>query len=788
MLNRDLSVTWSVAAMLFNRNESMASLDPWVPQDQSGHGRGAVGPLDVKKLTIILRWHARLIAVVAASVLLLAGLALLAIPPKYKAVTVVLVDPRQPRVTASEAVLSGIGADAAAVESQVELIQSSPIAKRVISKLDLDKDPDFIKLGLFEIIRGVAAYVIGGSTPDDEDARLNKLVYRFQTGLSVQRRGLTYILEVGYSSVDAQKAAAISRAVADAYLEDQRTRRSNITADASGWLGGRIEELRQRVEKSERAVADYKTSNNLVNVTQGNKLISRQIEDITQQIALARSRKAEAQGRLERVKDASRQPESSAGLGEVLQSQVVTTLRTQYAEVARQEADLRAIYGERHPVIVAIRAQAADLRRQIEHEIARVVEGIRNDYQVARSREAALESELAGLQMRAGSLGQADVRLNELEREAQSDRSLYETFLSRAKETGEQQSLQITEARIASPALVPIKSERPPSLVLIAAAGVLGLLIGVSLALILEQLRRGFRSAEDVAETLGLGRLGTLPQFDTNHDIKASARLAIEHPTSDYAGSLWALMTRLQRAARTSRDRNVVAILSALPQEGKSTLACNLALASAASGVKTLLIDADPHARTVTRVFDLDQPGLNEVTQGSARLGDALTRDTRSGLYLLSARDLSASAGARGLPSLMCELKDQFELIIVDCPAILPVDGGAFVEHADRIAFVIAWESTDRTAVEQAFQMLGSHASKVDGVILNNVAARWYKAFDEGRYLRYEKQPVAAAAAPTSTQAPVPPRAPAPVQAPAPTTVANPAPARVAVFTRRARP
>src|SRR5262249_48682688 len=157
---------------------------------------------------------------------------------------------------------------------------------------------------------------------DDEGTQLNNLVYRFQSGLSVQRRGLTYILEIGYSSVDPRKAATISGAVADAYLEDQRTRRSNITADASGWLGGRIEELRRRLEKSERAVADYKAANNLVSVTQGNKLIARQIEDITQQIALARSRKAEAQGRLERVKDASRQPENSAGLGEVLQSQV----------------------------------------------------------------------------------------------------------------------------------------------------------------------------------------------------------------------------------------------------------------------------------------------------------------------------------------------------------------------------------------------------------------------------------------------------------------------------------
>ena len=260
--------------------------------------------------------------------------------------------------------------------------------------------------------------------------------------------------------------------MAEAYLEDQRTRRSNVTADASGWLGGRIDELRQRLEKSERAVADYKSTNNIVNVTQGNKLISRQVEDITQQIALARSRKAEAQGRLDRVKDASRQPENTAGLGEVLQSQVVTTLRTQYAEVARQEADFRAIYGERHPYIVAIRAQAADLRRQIDREIARVVDGIRNDYQVAKSRETTLEAELTALQARAGTQSQADVRLNELERVAQSDRTLYEAFLGRAKETGEQQSLQIAEARIASPALVPIKPERPATPLLLAAAAI----------------------------------------------------------------------------------------------------------------------------------------------------------------------------------------------------------------------------------------------------------------------------------------------------------------------------
>src|SRR3954471_468369 len=405
-----------------NLDQTMSPITTGPQRDDYSLDREArsAGPLDLQKLIKVVRWRARMITIVTVMTVVAAGMGLLVLPAKFKATTVVLVDPRQPRVTASEAVLSGIGQDAAAVESQVELIQSSALAKRVIEKLGLDQDPEFSAPSFMTSVRSL----FGGSKVEDPDSQLNELVYRFQNGLSVQRRGLTYILEVGYASTSPRKAAMISTAIAEAYLDDQRTRRSNVTADASGWLGGRIDELRQRLEKSERAAADYKSSHNLLNVTQGNKLISRQIEDITQQIALARSRKAEAQGRLDRVKEAGRQPESTAGLGEVLQSPVVTTLRTQYADVARQEADFRAIYGERHPSIVAIRAQAADLRRQIEREIDRVVEGIRNDYQVARSREAALEGELKTLRERAEAQGQADVRLNELEREAQSDRGL----------------------------------------------------------------------------------------------------------------------------------------------------------------------------------------------------------------------------------------------------------------------------------------------------------------------------------------------------------------------------
>ena len=141
----------------------------------------------------------------------------------------------------------------------------------------------------------------------------------------------------------------ISGAVADAYLDDQRAAKADITQRASGWLGERIEWMRGQVRDAERAVADYKSANSMVDVTQGNKLISRQIEDLTQQLALARSRTADAWARLERVEHVTKYTTDPAALAEALQSPVIANLRAQLAETARADAENNALYGDRHP-------------------------------------------------------------------------------------------------------------------------------------------------------------------------------------------------------------------------------------------------------------------------------------------------------------------------------------------------------------------------------------------------------------------------------------------------------
>jgi succinoglycan biosynthesis transport protein ExoP len=721
------------------------------------HKPNGTGIRDARGFWLILRWRAaRIVALVLATVAL-AGAALAILPPKYKATTIVLVDPRQPRVTQNEAVIAGIGADAAAVESQVELIESAALAEKVIKRHHLDADPDFASPSILEtIVDNVLAMI--GRTPDNPDERrMSRLVYKFQQGLTVRRRGLTYILEINYVSKDPAKAARLSGAVADAYLDDQRSAKSAITTRASSWLGDRIEEMRERVRTSERAVADYKSANNIVDVTQGNKLVARQVEDVTQQLALARARAADARARLERAQQVSSRTFDPAALSESLQSQVIANLRSQYAEAARSEAEFNALYGSRYPGLVAVRAQLADLRRQIEAEIARIQVGVRNEYQVATALEASLEAELTRLKTQSASLNEANVKLHELEREAQANRTLFEQFLNRAKETTEQETLQFADARIVSPAMIPLKPDRPPAALLLAIAAFGGLVLAIGLILIMEQMRRGMRTDDDVRQALSLPCLGILPHRGkrTARDHRGvsprgmsarpalfGARKAQLDASTSYDVNLRTIRARLRQDQVPGRCE-VLAVISALPGEGKSTFACNFALAAAAAGINTLLIDGDAYTSSLTRMFGIKGPGLCEVLAGESALWPAMRKHQRTGLHILGARaEASAppqhgSLNATALESLLETCRKTFDLVVVDSPAILPVaETTAPICFADRAVLIVEWQRTAREAVADAIDLIGpQHSHKIGGVVLNKVAMGWYRLVHDDRYV-----------------------------------------------------
>ena len=297
-------------------------------------------------------------------------------------------------------------------------------------------------------------------------------------------------------------------------MSDQTAAKNAATSQAAGWLGDRLDELRRRVTDAERAVATFKGENNIVDTGEGRTLGERQVSELNQQLILARARTAEARARLDQVAKASAASVGAGSIPEVLLSQVIGNLRGQYAEAARREAETTSTYGPRHPAVSAMRAQMADIRLQIDREIARVTSGIRNEYEAAQSRERSLERSLADLKAQSAKADQASVRLRELEREAQASRILLEQALLRFRETSEQEGLQRPDARILSPASPPLKPSEPKTALMLLVGLVGSLVAGLGVAAIAESLGRGYRTKREVESSLSIPVIGMVPLID----------------------------------------------------------------------------------------------------------------------------------------------------------------------------------------------------------------------------------------------------------------------------------
>lgn len=676
------------------------------PSGSGNQGGSTTGAIDLKPLLQLLRWNAGRIAACAVIVACLAAALLFIIPASFTATAVVLLDPREARVTASQQVLPGIGNDAAAVESQVEVVQSTAVAQQVIAKLHLDQDPEFGP-GLIERLLAD----VGVKATVSPEQQLSRLIEKFQKKLSVKRRGLSYILEVGFSLSDPDKAARVANAVAEAYISQQQALRNSLTEDASTWLDGRIDALRQRLRRSEQAIADYRAANHVVDVSQGSKLIQRRLEDVSRELAVAQLRKAEVGGRLQQIDAARKVKGGTAALAEMMPSATIATLRARYADYAGIEARYSTQYGRKHPLLVSVRAQLAELEAQIGQQVERVIAGMRDDYAAASRQQDALEAEMTNLKGQSETLDQVGVQLGTLTREADADRALFNQYLGRLKETNQEQTLRFDNARVVSPALPPLKPNRPSALILLAAAGFAGLMLGSAVSIFSENFRTGLQSAQEVESALAVSCLAIIPADGGRLSSGAAER----------ARSITALAMRLRRSS--GQSGKVVAVTSALDGEGKSSFAKDIATAAAGSGAPVLLLYADQASADPS----VPQASLQELREGDL---------TSVGGTLFAAR-LAHEPGAKrsGLPKdVLAEIGPRFDLIVIDAPALIPTGGSASIDMADRIVVVARWNSTDRAAVADAIAMLAPLGDREAGVVLADASPRWYRLFVQGKY------------------------------------------------------
>ncbi|TKT70460.1 polysaccharide biosynthesis tyrosine autokinase [Afipia massiliensis] len=736
-------------------------------------GRWQQPTVDLREMARILRRRWRMVAAAPLSLIVLALMYLTAVSTLYTATSTVLVDPRRANVVdTSQTVLSNFGTDDATIESQALLIQSVAILQRVVDKLKLTADPEFRpKPGLLDPVRRLFSSSGPASGASPEDAAKARSVEILQRRMKVTRQGTTFLVDISVSSEEPRKSAAIANAIAESYFEEQVRAKYDATKIAASWLNGQIEGLKTRVVASEQAVEDFRAANNL-SVAQGVTVNDQQITDLNNKLIAARAQTAEARAKYDQVQRLAKSGSDPGGINAAITSEMITKLRTQYADIAKNEADLSSKYGTRHPLVANVRAQLKDTQRLIDEEIRRILDSTQHDYDVAKSREASLQQSLDQVRGVSSSSGQALVRLHELQREAEANRTLYESYLARYKETSAQESLEMPDSRVVTKASIPIRPSSPKSMLILGLALMIGVGGGCIVAFLADYLDGRIKTLEQAESVSGVPALAAVPLIGTR-ELAARAkrgrdelgrydprtvrllppalqpplmRYAIDEPGTFFAEAIRAVRLAIQRTMRI-QPLKVVLVTSALDNEGKTTLAANLALSLATLGIKTLLIDGDLRNPQLTRALSPHaNAGLMEVATGEVSLDRAILLDRSSGLSILpspAVKDVDVITElmfSERIVDILDHLRQHYELIIIDSPPLVPlVDGRALAEISDRIILAMGWDQTPQEVITHTVNLLSPVYDKILGTVLTRVdlsRLRFYDYYRSSAYLK----------------------------------------------------
>ncbi|WFU70970.1 polysaccharide biosynthesis tyrosine autokinase [Bradyrhizobium sp. CB2312] len=676
--------------------------------------------------------------------------------------------------------------ESAMIDSQVEIIKSDTIALSVIKDLRLVDEPEFTgdSGGLVGNVLGAVFSLFSSPTPPSEYQQLRKALSRFQKNLAVKRVGLSYVIEISYRSTSADRAAQISNAVAEAYIVDSLEAKYNASRRAAVWLQDRMKELRAQASAAERAVADYKAKNNIVDA--GGRLLSeQQLAEINSALTTARAQRAEAQARLERITAILKSDDEDrnvilndlATVADTMQNPVIVKLRQTYLDYAAKESDWSNRYGANHLAVINLRNQMREIRRSIKDELRRTAESFKSDLEIAKSREEASQKSLNDAISQSNDTSQAQIVLRDLESNAQSARALSDNFLQMYMVSVQQQSFPITEARVITPAAISLSPSSPKTLLVLLGSLLVGGLFAGAGAFIRDMMDRVFRTAPQVEAMLGMSCLAVVPRVQPEElpqtgwsKARTVAKLASgwrqlrgrsepeqqvvpsEYPAGaqlqgrqmNVTETMSGVVTRapfsrfaeamraIKMAIDLSRDEascKIIGITSSLPNEGKSTIAGAIAQASSMSGTRTLLVDCDIRNPSLTRRFSPDaQAGLIELVLGQAELKDLIWTDSQSTLHFLPCVIASRSSNSADLLAsapmerLFKALRNHYDLIIVDLSPLAPViDVRGTSRIVDHYTLVVEWAETKIDVVKRCLEEAPGVQKKLMGIVLNKV-------------------------------------------------------------------
>ena len=701
--------------------------------------------VDLTRIVWQRKWLILAVTLVLTSA---AGAFVFSLPRHYLAQALVVIDNRDGMasyVTSNGATVPTTKPDPETVQTEIEMLQSPALAAQVVRDLHLQERPEFnpflaadantdtARSGGTDIlgwIKSVAASILPSSSETTEiqgataGIQLNKTIDNFLAQLHVATRGQSRVVTVEFGSRDPHVAASAVNSLLDHYIGNQIAARYQSADDTMQWLDKRTAELRTRAEAAEKTVENFRSSQQLYSGPGGAPLVTGQLADLTTELARAQAVTASLEGRGRTGGD----PRAGVGTGS---SPLLVTLETQEADIERQLAANSADLGDRNPTILGLRASLREVKGKIAGErvkLAGSAVGSRESrLRAARATEQALKDRLAKLKQDAGRTGAAGVTLHALEREAAANRIVLENFLARSIEMAHAGSAtaQHLDAQIVARANVPTNPDKPKGTMLTIIAAACSLVFGIALAIFLEKRRRGYRSLEEIEATTQVVGIGLVPFVGA---ARTSPLTVARNAGSSYYAAIRSIWTTLSLILK--KKSKVIMVTSALPQEGKTTLALSMAAMAGHGGRRTVLVDVDFWRGAASAALGLGcgNSGFAELLDGKIPLEDVIVSDIGAGIDIIRPGTLPRGYDLTmkdKLVRLMQQLATRYEYIIIDAPPVLAISEMLFLAaFADVTILAVRWNSTPRGAANLALRKLREAGSPVQGIVLTMVDER----------------------------------------------------------------
>jgi polysaccharide biosynthesis transport protein len=685
-----------------------------------------------------------------ALVALITTLVVFSLRPLYRSTATIMIEQSKAKVVSIEEVYNSMGGNREYYQTQVEIIKSRELARKVVERLNLTEHPDYDPRQAKD--DGVKAWLpmnwFKSNEPITSEQALKRVIKDFTDDLQVQPVRNSQLVQISFTSHDKELAAKVPNALADIYIENDLEAKVKMTQKASAWLTGQMGELRTKLEGSERSLQDYRERERIVDA-KGVALsgAAKALEEASSGLVAARAKRAEAESLYNQVQ-AVRQSKQAGGFDSipaVLRHPTVQKMKELEADAEKKLADASKRYGPEHPKMLQANAELASARENAKRQVDIVLSGVTKEYEVAKANEQAIAGALGQSKAEIQGINRKEFQLGVLEREAQANRQLYDMFLNRFKETNISADLQSTVARIVDPAIVAGGAYAPKKSQIVSIAAAVALIIGMMLSLLLDRINNTINTAGEVEARLGVPMLGYLQKMENGGKKSLKTEMAfLLDSQSLFAESIRTIRTSILMSA-LDKQKKVIVITSSVPEEGKTTVSFNMSCALA-QVKRVLLVDADLRRPKVSRVIGLgkDAKGLSHLVSGVATVSECVVKHEQGGFHILTAGFVPPNPlemlSSIKFQEVIEKLKEAFDIVLIDSPPVqLVSDALVLSQLADTVLYVVKAGSTPYTLARSGLRRLAMADAPILGVVLNQLdlerAEKYYGEYSGyGRY------------------------------------------------------